>query len=460
MDARREAVTGTEADGAARLGESPPGSWSERLLQRLDHRPFTRNVSLMLGGAAGGQMISIMLSPLLTRLYSPHQFGILGTYTAILSIAVVAASLRYEFALPLAQSDDDVINLAAVGGCALVITTALFGTILFSVPEWLVEALWPVPINWEYVQSYRGLLLLGYVCLGAYFIALYLATRRGDFAAIAKTRLAQGVVGPFSQIGLGLAGAGAPGLLIGSILGQSTGTAGLFRAVLDRGAVKAVSWRRMAELARRYIRFPLISSWAALIEAAGGNQLLYLLISTHYSVRIAGFVFLAERVVARPLAIVGTSVLQVFVGEAGRTIASDPAAFERRFRQVVSHQFALAAVWVATANVAGTVLFPIVFGATWSDGIIFLRAMSIGYLAQATVQPVFHTLQLLECQSLAAAWQMGRFAVTVAAFLAGTACGLDAPWVIGGYCLAQAVACVILLSLMVRSIRQRQGRVT
>lgn len=435
-----------------------PGTLLRRLQDLLARRPFLKNVSIMLTGSAGGQMVSILLSPILTRLYSPQQFGILSIYSALLAILVVVASLRYELALPLVRREEDAITLMAVCICALMLTTAAVGLATFTFPERLAEALWPVPINWQHVSSYRGLLVLGYWCLGGYFIALYVATRAGAFRSIAKTRIGQGVVGPVTQIGLALAGAGAPGLLIGSILGQSAGTFGLFYSVISsRGALlRALTWRRMAEMARRYRRFPLISSWAALIDAVGSNQLLYLLISIYYSARIAGFIFLVERVVSRPLAIVGTSILQVFVGEAGQTVSSDPARLKGRFYQVVLRQFYLAAAWIVLVNIAGALLFPTVFGAEWDEGVIYLQAMSIGYLAQAIVQPVFHTLQILEKQSLAAGWQIGRLLLTTLMFGLGCRFGFEAPWVIAGYSAAQAVACLILLLLMARSIQQLQ----
>ncbi|MDR3434982.1 oligosaccharide flippase family protein [Telmatospirillum sp.] len=424
----------------------------------LIRRPFLRNVSIMLGGAAGGQMVSIVLSPVLTRLYSPQQFGVLSVYSAILAILVVVASLRYELALPLVRSDEDAINLMAVCLCVLLATTAVVGLGAFAFPDRLLDSLWPNPVNSIHVASYRGLLILGYACLGAYFIALYVATRAGAFHSIAKTRFGQGVVGPVSQIGLAMLGGSTPGLLVGSILGQSAGTFGLFFAVIpDRHAlVRALSWQRMADMARRYSRFPLIASWAALIDAIGSNQLLYLLISVQYSARIAGFIFLVERIVSRPLAIIGTSILQVFVGEAGQTVSSDPAKLKSRFYQVVLRQFVLAVAWVVITNVAGAMLFPFVFGAEWTEGIVYLQAMSLGYLALAIVQPVFHTLQILEKQSLAAAWQIGRLLLTAGTFELGAALGYDAPWVIAGYGAAQAVACIVLLLLMAHSIQQLQ----
>jgi O-antigen/teichoic acid export membrane protein len=156
------------------------------------------------------------------------------------------------------------------------------------------------------------------------------------------------------------------------------------------------------------------------------------------------------------LAIVGTSVLQVFIGEAGQTVATNPAKLKRRFYQVVTRQFGLAAAWVAIANVIGALTFSTVFGAEWNAGIIYLQAMSLAYLAQAIVQPVFHTLQILERQALAAAWQIGRLILTGTAFLTSAGLGLNAPWVIAIYGAAQAASCGILLLLMARAIQQLQ----
>lgn len=429
-----------------------------RLRGMLASRPFLKDVSIMLTGSAGGQAISLLLSPFLTRLYSPQEFGILSVYSAVTAILVVIASMRYELALPLVRDDEDAVNLMMVCLLTLAGTTVAVGAVSFLAPDSWIERFWPIPLDAKHSLIYRTLLVAGYACLGGYFVALYVATRANAYKAIARTRLAQGVVGPTSQIGLALLGAGAPGLIVGSILGQSAGTFGLFGKVTAGKSelLKAVSWSRMKAQAKRFRQFPLVGSWAALIDAVGSSQLLYLLITTTYSARIAGFIFLAERVVSRPLSIIGTSILQVFVGEAGKTITSDPALLKRRFYQVVSRQAAMATAWIVLANLVAILLFPVMFGEEWRDGVPYLQAISIAYLAQAIVLPVFHTLQLLERQRMAAAWQIGRLILTVGIFSAGVALDFSAPAVIVAYSVGQAAACAILLALMARSINQIQ----
>jgi len=428
--------------------------------EAFERRPFFRNVTIMFGGAASGQVISVLLAPVLTRLYSPEQFGVLSVYLAVLTILVVIASLRYELTLPLVKNATDEINLVAVCGCALVVTTAALTLVVFLVPWEASGVFGTLTATSSQLLSYRGLLPVGFFCLGAYYIALYMATRAEAFRLIAISRISQGVIGPTSQIAL--AAIGTPGILIGSILGQSAGTFGLmYRLMAARlPLLREITWRRMAHLARRYYRFPVLGGWTALLEAAGGSQLLYLLIWIQYSGEIAGYIFLVERVVVRPLSIIGTSILQVFVGEAGRLISTEPEKFGARFRQVVLYQFYFAAGWIVVANVAGLAFFSLVFGENWSTAVVYLQALSIGYLAQTTIQPVFHTLQLLERQTLAAVWEVGRLILTFAAFSLGTYYQLEPPKVVFVYSLAQAVSCAALLWLMTKSVRrlQREGQ--
>jgi O-antigen/teichoic acid export membrane protein len=62
---------------------------------------FARNVAVVSAGSAVGQGLLIVSAPVLTRLYTPADFGVLAVYVSILSILAVAATLRYEMAITL-----------------------------------------------------------------------------------------------------------------------------------------------------------------------------------------------------------------------------------------------------------------------------------------------------------------------------------------------------------------------
>ena len=86
-----------------------------------------RAVVVLMTGSAFGQLLVLAASPLLTRLYTPEDFGVLGVFTALLMIFGIAVSLRYELAIPLAEDDARMVNLLALSLVLTLLVSSLFG---------------------------------------------------------------------------------------------------------------------------------------------------------------------------------------------------------------------------------------------------------------------------------------------------------------------------------------------
>ena len=71
------------------------------------------SVAKLAGGTAVSRLVVLMAAPLLTRIYTPDDFGVLAVYGSIVNIAVVLSSLRFEFAIPLPEQEDVTANPAA-----------------------------------------------------------------------------------------------------------------------------------------------------------------------------------------------------------------------------------------------------------------------------------------------------------------------------------------------------------
>jgi O-antigen/teichoic acid export membrane protein len=65
-------------------------------------------------GTTIAQAIPIAISPILTRLYSPDDFGIFALYMSITSITGVVSTGRYELAVMLPKKDEDAMNIAVL----------------------------------------------------------------------------------------------------------------------------------------------------------------------------------------------------------------------------------------------------------------------------------------------------------------------------------------------------------
>lgn len=444
-------------DSTRLIGRFPAGLQGRvhRLGQYATTPGFARNVVVMMAGTVAGQAISLLLSPALTRVFSPAEFGDLSVYNAALMVCAVVAASGLEQAIPISLDDTECANLLALCGLSLAIVTALVGVFVMLAPASLLNALAIGPL-----AHYRYLVPIGLLCLGGYYIMVAVATRAHAFRDIARTRLSQGIGGPTSQLALGLLGAGTPGLLIGFVIGQSSGTLLLLRRFVlhRRGWLREVTWRGVLNAATRYRNFPLYTSWSRLLEVAGSGVVLFLLFSACYGPSIAGFMFLSERVIVRPLLVVSTSLLQVFTGEAGRAVTQDPSQLRRRFYQVVPRQFAFAAAWILAANLVAGWAFPWLFGAVWAGAIPYLRALSVAYLVGVVLHPVSTTLQLLERQALAAVWQFGRFVLVIASVILPWKFGMSAISAMWISSLAQAGCGLLLLAIIAGSIEQLMVR--
>ena len=73
-------------------------------------------------GTTIAQAIPIAISPILTRIYSPEDFGILALFMAIVMIFGSISNGRYELAIMLPKKDQDAINIFALG---LIITLSI-----------------------------------------------------------------------------------------------------------------------------------------------------------------------------------------------------------------------------------------------------------------------------------------------------------------------------------------------
>ena len=114
-------------------------------IRGLRHSPtgpsFAGNVTVMLAGTVAGQTVSILLSPVLTRLFTPAEFGNLSVYNSILMLFATVATLGFELAIPICLNDRDCANLLALCGLSLATTTALVGLISWLTPTYALDLL-------------------------------------------------------------------------------------------------------------------------------------------------------------------------------------------------------------------------------------------------------------------------------------------------------------------------------
>jgi len=127
-----------------------------------------KGVFIISSGAFISQIISIITIPIITRLYSPSEFGILALFGALLGILIIFGSMRYEFAIPLPQKDQDAANIVFI--CIMLIITIW---IIFSIIFLFFSSTILDYFQFNEIAPYLWLLMFGFLGAGFYNILNY-----------------------------------------------------------------------------------------------------------------------------------------------------------------------------------------------------------------------------------------------------------------------------------------------
>jgi O-antigen/teichoic acid export membrane protein len=354
-------------------------------------RLWKENSSYALAAGSGviAPAVGLLTAPILTRIYSPAEFGVLGSFAAILAAALSVTNLRYDAAVPLPQKDEEAYSLAMaairIGVIASFVITLLFiGFAPFIFDAAMTKALmanvWWLPI---------ALMLAA-----ATQVLTQFAVRRAAFGELAAARLVQGVTGPAVQIGAGVAGLGVVGLLIGQAASQSGGLIRLWKSARKlRRTFAGVP--PACQLLKRYERFPRVSLLPAFINALG-LQLPILIVARTHGVAAAGLILLIVRVIGTPLAILGLA--------GGQTLVADAARLRREGRsalaivnRTIGRQFVLTSpILLATPFLPW--LFPRIFGAQWAEAGRYALVFVPALVGISVLGPTFAIFDIYERQ--------------------------------------------------------------
>ena len=81
------------------------------MFEKVVRSSFLKSVILVASGTAGAQVINLLASPIITRMYGPDAFGLLGTFIAFLGVLTPIAALSYPLAIVLPSSDREAKDL-------------------------------------------------------------------------------------------------------------------------------------------------------------------------------------------------------------------------------------------------------------------------------------------------------------------------------------------------------------
>jgi O-antigen/teichoic acid export membrane protein len=360
---------------------------------------FLRQAVVLTVGTLLGRAIAVLAMPVLTRIYSPDDFSVLASYSAILGMLAVIACLRLEIAIPMPEDEDialDLLTLSLICTIAVALITVVVLLLAFDPILSALSAVDTALVLW--------LVPLGGLLVGSYQAFQFWATRQKLFTDIARTRVGQAAAGVVAMLGLGAMSVGPVGLSLGHMLMSGAGALGLaWRALRDSpDLLRRVSLTRARRTLLAYRRFPIWSMPEALANVAG-LQIPILIIASAAPPGEAGHLMVAMQVMLLPMALVGNSIGQVYLSRAPEEHRNGRLG---PFTLSIVRRLALVgALPIAIVGLSAPWTFPLVFGADWTRSGEIAAMMVPWIILQFVVVPVSmsfhvvgHTMRAMQLQ--------------------------------------------------------------
>lgn len=392
--------------------------------------------------ALTGQLMLVAAIPILTRLYSPEDFGIFTIYLSVVNILGAIAGLRFSTSLYVVQDRAHALvalKLTLLAVCTTASVVLAAGYLLSDViPERLRHLAYLIPV--------------GMAAVGVADAMNCWCLRFNHIRDFGMGRLILPTTMALLQVGFGLARLGGDAMVQAHILSQAVLIAFLCARLLkwdDIRRMAQASWESVAATARREYKFPLFELPSALAGFAIIN-LPAIFIGSLFGTAFAGHYGVAARLVTGPVSLIALPLSNVFVAEASK-------GFDRRHLLGTACGLLVVASGLIALPVLGLgfvaphVVVPLL-GASWMPTGQIVAALALMCAAQSLSTPIQEVPTLFRRQELRLLVDLVRALLVFAPLLIGAHLGHDPLEVIfvmaaggaAGYGLGITVALLLL----------------
>lgn len=354
----------------------------------------------------------VLSAPLVTRLYSPSDVGLIGVFMAFVEFAVAGLALRYDLGIISARSEAEGDCLLATSLYLTLATSALASLLMHGFIRGGVLSFGELP-SWSPFLAFLALIFSG----GHQSVRYWLVSR-GAYPALSRGLAAQGAGRALVPVALGPAGLGWVGLLAGELAGRLLGIGVILgtHAGALRRACRVPPPRLRRAVLSRHRKLPAVVLPSTLVEAIGAS-ILTPLIAWNFGAGPAGEFVLVSRMSWIPVGFIAASFADVFHARAAGAYGSDPASV-RVILRAMSLRLGIIAllVFVPIMVIAPLVAGPL-FGREWARAGILMSVLAPFSMSALVVGPASRLLLVVNRSEFKLIVDLVRLVVPVGVLL-------------------------------------------
>lgn len=331
-------------------------------LKELFRRETTRNFFKLFSSLMLAQGLSFALAPLLSRLYTPEDFGLVALYMAIAGLLSMVATGKYEQAIMLPKRNEDAASLVV-----LVLMISLAASLVVAIIVVLFNNTFTRLLQAPEISFWLYFLPLSMILHAIYQSFNYYANRMKFFGIMASGTLIQHVIINISRIAMGIERFFLNGLILSQIVSPVFSVIYMIKKLIPRMQVyfKGVTMINIKYQGGIYSQYPSYNLIQSLTNNLASSLPIFMFTSG-FSAQTAGLYSFGYTFVFRPLSLFSQSTLQVL----SQKIIEDHHNGKYIYpgiKKLVWSFFKLGIIPFVLLGIFAPWLFSIVFSSVWTE---------------------------------------------------------------------------------------------
>lgn len=353
--------------------------------------PLVRNTLKLSSSSALLMLLPLIVTPILSRLYTPADYGDWGVFSSVFYVINSFLFLSYENTIVKSNNEKEVPNL--IGICVVVSSIVILLTLLtFS-----VGSLMGVDFFCNFPSVKLLVLLLGAQAI--HVIANNIANREKKYGLMSIANIVSGTSQAAFRVAFGVYPIVAYGLIVGNVIAQVFTTVFIVICLLRSVQIewKYLSFKGIASLAKANKKFPLFDAPARFVELSLANIAL-IIMTFFWDKSEIGSYSMVTQFVLLPISIVGSSMGNVFYKELCES-AGNPEIVAVTTQRASKITFLLSFLPLLFFVVGGDYLLTIILGAKWEAAgriAICICVYSVPLILSEPLLPIFRSLDRQE----------------------------------------------------------------
>lgn len=355
---------------------------------------MTKNSAKLLTASVIVQIIGLLVYPILTRLYSPENFGLINLFLSISGVLAIFSTAEFQYSIVLPKSEKCAVacfHVSAIIACAFFVI--LLATIpfsesiaqIFNAPD-LAHWYWGIPI---------------FVLFSSLWTLLnYWYTRKKQFGAISKYQITQCLTNAGAKCGFGFAGFLNGGLIFSALLSPFIALC-FSIANTSKEFIKPLFVIKKEEnfkALREYSNFPKYALPRAIINYVSCN-LLILLLTPVFGLTEIGFLGMALTLAFRPINMISESLYKVFYQKTAEHVQNN----EHIIDFFKKYFFAIFLCVIPLLAIIGFFINEIIvflLGSMWSETADIILYMMPWLIATCFFSPICYLADIFQKQNI------------------------------------------------------------